>query len=101
MALKMKSIAELDRIREVEAKIQEKLRKEFVPEKNEWKPMAYFEVGRYTKGPFLGLFIVTQLITEENGKKLKKPIRKVLTEGVDMLIAMSYLETALRRRVFK
>lgn len=98
----IKPPAEMARIRELEAKLQEKLRREFKPEKNEYKPLAYFEIGRYTTGAFRGLFIVTQLLTDDGkGKTLKNPLRKTVADGVDIHIAMSNLETALRRRVFK
>jgi hypothetical protein len=92
----------LKRIREADAELKAKQFKDFVPEKNESAPMAYFEIGRYTKGPFRGMFLVHQLIVEsESGKPLKNPVRKLVIAGVDMVVAMSSLETALRRRVFK
>lgn len=99
---KLKTPQEMDRIREAEARIQEKLRRDFVPEKNESKPLAYFEISRYVRGSFRGLFVVTQLITEDgHGEPIKKPIRKVVADGVDLFVAMTSLETALRRRVFR
>lgn len=98
----LKSPAEMDRIRKVAAVIREKEMREFIPEKNEHKPIAYFEISRYTTGSFRGLFLVAQMIADDSqGRPLKRPIRKVIAEGVDMVVAMSSLETALRRKVFK
>lgn len=99
---KFKTAAEMDAIRAEDAKIQEKARREFVPEKNTYKPLAYFEVSRYVTGSFVGSFVVAQMITEDGqGKPLKKPLRKVVADGVDMVVAMASLETALRRKAFR
>jgi hypothetical protein len=97
-----RSAAELDRIREAESRIQEKLRRDFKPEANTTAPMAYFEVSRYVTGNFKGMFQVAQMVTDDgHGKELKKPIRKVIADGVDFHVAISSLETALRRRVYR
>ncbi len=89
-------------VREEDAKLRAKQIAAYVPEPLEHKPLATFEIGRYTKGQFRGLFIVTQLTLEDPaGKPLKKPLRKVIAEGVDLVITLSSLETALRKRVFK
>lgn len=97
-----KSVEEMERIREANSKLREKEIKNFVPEKNTSKPVAYFEISRYTTGNFTGLFLVAHILTEDaHGKTLENPIRKVIAEGVDMVVAMSSLETALRRKVFK
>lgn len=95
------SMIELDRIRGMMAKDLEKSLREQPSEPNTYRPLAYFEIGRYTTGAFRGMFVVSQMITEEKGKVLKKPIKKVVCDGVDMVVAMSSLETALRKRVYK
>lgn len=99
---KFKTLAEMSTIREADAKLREEERRNFVPEKNSHKPVAYFEISRYTTGDFRGLFLVTQMLTEDaSGNPLKKPIRKVIAEGVDMVVCMSSIETETRRRVFR
>lgn len=99
---RLKTPAELERMREAQAVIDADLRKKAKPEANVAHPLAYFEVGRYTSGSFKGLFIVSQLITEDpKGRELKKPIKKVVADGVDMFVAITSLETALRKRVFR
>lgn len=99
---RLKTPAELDRMREEQAKLDAKRRETETREPNVCKPLAYFEVGRYTSGSFKGLFVVSQLITEdEKGRTLKKPIRKSVADGVDIFVAITSLETALRRRVYK
>jgi hypothetical protein len=99
---KLKTPAEMEAIREKDAALQEEQRKHFVPERNESRALAYFEIGRYTKGSFRGLFIVSQMITEDTaGKPLKRPIKKTLAEGVDIVVALAQLETALRKRAFR
>lgn len=96
-----RTAADMERIRVAEAKIQEKLRKEFKPEPNTTKDLAYFALARYVTGQFKGMFKVTQVITEDgHGKTLKKPLTKVVADGVDLVVAISSLETAMRRRVF-
>ncbi len=98
----IKTPQEMARIREIQGKLNEEARKHFVPEKNEAKPMAYFEVSRYVTGSFRGLFVAAQLIDEDaNGRPLARPIRKVVADGVDMVVCMAAIETALRKRVFR
>ncbi len=94
----LKSAAEMKTIREADAALKAKQLKEFVPEKNVHKPLAYFEVSRYTAGQFKGLFVVAEF-TPATGKA--KPERKIISDGVDMVVAMASLETSLRKRVFK
>lgn len=96
------SIAEMEVIRAKDSELRRKEAKNFVPEKNESKALAYFEISRYTKGQFMGSFIVTQYICDDSkGNPLAEPIKKVVSDGVDMVVAMSSLETAIRRRVFR
>ncbi len=98
---KLKTPQEMEAIREKDAALKAEELKKFVPEKNESRPLAYFEIGRYTSGSFRGLFVIHQLVTEgADGKALKKPIRKTLAEGVDVVVGMAAIETALRKRVF-
>lgn len=98
----LKTAREMDTIRAADAVLQEKRLKSQVPLKNEATPVAYFQVDRYVTGSFRGLFVVSQLVVEDAaGKPLKKPVRKVVADGVDMVVAMSSLETALRRKVFR
>jgi hypothetical protein len=101
MASKLKTQAEMEVIRAADGILRAKQIKEFVPEKNTLAPMAYFQIDRYVSGNFRGMFVVSQLIDEEGRRPLKRPIRKVICDGVDMVVAMSSLETALRRRVFR
>ncbi len=101
-AHKLKTPAEMERIREKQAVLDEKLLAERKSEPNVATPLAYFEIARYTSGGFRGLFVVSQMVTEDaKGRDLKKPIRKTLSDGVDIVVAMSSLETAIRRRVFR
>lgn len=88
----------MERIREADAILKAKQLKEFVPEKSTSKPVAYFEIDRYVTGPFRGSFVVSEFIPGEGKKKAE---RKIVSDGVDMVIAMSSLETSLRKRVFK
>ena len=88
---------EMERIRNADAKLRQEQAKKFVPEANRADMLCYFEIGRYVAGPFRGLFVVNQLIKD----KKDKPVRKCIAEGVDMVVAMSNLETAIRRRVFR
>lgn len=98
----LKSKQEMERIRAADAVVQEKRLSAYVTPKNEATPVAYFQVDRYISGSFRGLFVVSQLIVDDaQGKQLKKPIRKVVADGVDMVVAMSSLETALRKKVFR
>lgn len=98
----LKSAVEMDRIRAADAKLREKQIKEFVPEKNLKRPVAYFQIERYTAGSFRGLFAVSQVIPEDaNGRPLKRPLVKTVADGVDVHVAMSSLETALRKKVFR
>lgn len=99
MIAKEKSLVEMTRIREEYAKMREKELKNYKPEPNLSKPVAYFEVDRYTQGSFMGLFVVYEFIpaTGKNGKPTRKPV----VEGVDVYMAMQYLEKALRAKVFK
>lgn len=97
-----KSLEEMERIREGQAVLDQKRLATQIPEANESKPVGYFEVFRYTKGSFRGLFGGAVMITEDaKGHPLKKPIRKIVADGVDMVVLMSSLETALRRKVFR
>jgi hypothetical protein len=101
-AIKLKSAAEMEIIRKKQAVIDEARLKNYKPEANVSTPLAYFEIGRYTSGSFRGLFVVSQLLTEDaKGHNLKKPIKKIVADGVDMFVAITSLETALRKRVFK
>lgn len=104
MSKQFKTLEEMNAIREADAVLKEQQARDFVPEKVEYKDKAAFIISRCVKGPqgWVGFFKVSQLITEDgSGKKLKKPIIKTIAEGVDMVVAMSSLETALRRKVFK
>lgn len=94
----VKSPAEMERIRAADAVLVAKQRKDFVPEKNASKPLAYFEISRYTAGSFRGSFVVAEFFPAEGKKKAE---RKIVADGVDMVVAMSSLETSLRKRVFK
>lgn len=98
----LRSEAEREKIREADAKVKEAELKKIVPEAQEYKPLAFFEIGRYTKGPCRGLFVAYQLVTEdEHGKPLKKPVKKPLCEGVDPVVMLSKIETAFRKRAFR
>lgn len=104
MSRPFKSLEEMETIRKADAILKEQQAKDFVPEAVEYEDKALFVVSRCIRGPqgWKGFFQVSQLIVDDGkGKKLKKPIRKVIAEGVDMVVAMSSMETALRRKVFK
>lgn len=99
---KLKTPAEMERIREKQAILDAELRDKRKPEPNVASPLAYFEIARYTSGSFRGMFLVSQMVTEDyKGRELKKPIKKTIADGVDIFVAMTSLETAVRRRVFK
>ena len=71
------------------------------PEANKYRTLAYFEIGRYVSGNFRGSFVASQLIAEDaDGKPLKKPLRKVIAEGVDMEVLFGKIDRAIRRRVY-
>ena len=95
--------AELLAVQKAEApKRQRELReRKYAP--IEYADKVFIVVSRCTQGPpgWLGMFQVSQLSVEENGRPLKRPTRKVIAEGVDMVVAMSSIETALRRRIYK
>ncbi len=98
---KMKSLAEMQRIREADSKLRAEQSKKLVPEKSVYKPLAYFECGRYTGGSFHGMFAVYQLVVEdEQGRKLKNPIRTVVADGDHFFMANGKLAEAFRRRVY-
>ena len=99
-----KTLPELERIRAEDAKLKAEERKNFVPEKIQYEDKAAFIVSRCTAGPqgWVGFFRVEQLlVVDAKGKALRTPIRKVVADGVDMVVAMSSMETALRKRVFR
>ena len=98
-----KTAMDYERMRKADAIIQEKLKKAFVPEPVEFEDKCFFVVSRCVKGPqgWKGVLRVEEVITSDNGKTLKRPIRKTVADGVDIVIAMSNLETALRKRIFK
>ncbi len=99
---KMKSLAEMERIRDADAKLRAEQAKKFIPEKSVYKPLAYFECGRYTGGSFHGMFAVYQLVTEdENGRELKSAIRTVVADGDHFFPAQGKLAEAFRNRVYK
>jgi hypothetical protein len=101
MKPQFKSVAEMQRIRESDAKLRAEQNKKIIPEPNVYKPLAYFECGRYTTGAFRGLFAVFQLIVEdEQGRKLKTPIRKPVSDGDDFFMASGKMAEAFRRRVY-
>ncbi len=102
MASKLKTPDEMRRMQEEQAIIDEKIRAEKKPEPNIATPLAYFEIARYTSGSFLGMFVISQMITEDaKGRELKKPIKKKVIDGVHIDSAMRALETAVRGRVFR
>jgi hypothetical protein len=97
---KFKTQQEMDIIREADAILRQKQAKDFVPEPNVAEPWAYFQIDRYVKGSFRGLFTVSQVITEDDhGRTLKKPVRKVLKEGTDMASCGDCVRDALRSRL--
>lgn len=99
---KLKNPKEMELIREKQALLDAELIKNRKGEPNVATPLAYFEIARYTSGSFRGLFLVAQLIAEdEKGKTLKKPVRKVVADGVDIFVAITSLENAVRKRVYK
>lgn len=99
-----KTASEMDRIRKADAIIQEKRIKSFVPEDIKYDDKASFVISRCVRGPqgWVGFFKVDQIITEDrHGVPLKKPFRKMLKSGIDMVVALATIEEALRRRVYK
>ena len=98
---KVKSPQEMEHIQAEDAILKEQAARDYVPERNRYEPVAYFEVSRYVTGQFMGLFVVAQLFTQDaKGKTLKKPFKKVIAEGVDIGVANSSIETAIRKRVY-
>jgi hypothetical protein len=96
-----KNAEEMKIIQEAEARIQEKLRNDFVPEDNKYKDGICFIVSRCIRGSFRGLFMLTQLITTDGrGNWLKKPIRKVLIEGTDRDGINEMIDRAVGKRYF-
>jgi hypothetical protein len=110
MAHKLKTPSEMEKEREKQAVVDAALRAKHKPEANVATPLARFEVGRYTSGSFKGMFVVSQTVEEivykdKDGEKLDKPtkksVRKIVADGVDLFVAITSLETALRKRVFR
>jgi hypothetical protein len=87
-------------IQEAEARIQEKLRKEFVPEAIEWRDMIVLVVSRCTAGPqgWKGLLRVEKLDPEDKG--VKKAKRTLVISGVDIEGTHSAVEKAVHKRIF-
>jgi hypothetical protein len=99
---KFKNVQEMDTIRAADAKLREKQIAGFEGEKNEYKDGGYFVVSRCVKGPFMGLFMLSQLIAEDgSGHPLKKPIRKVLIEGVDRDSLNRTFDKTIGKRYFR
>lgn len=99
---KFKNPQEMDVIRAADAKLREKEIGDFVSEKNEYKDGVYFIVSRCVKGPFMGLFMISQMIAEDGkGNQLKKPIRKILIEGVDRDSLNRTFDKAVGKRYFR
>lgn len=89
-------MAEMERIRAIDAKLKEEELKNFKPEPNTHKIYLSIEVGRYVTGQFKGSFVII-----ENIKDGKKSTRKVISDGVDLLSALASIETSIRRKVYK
>ncbi len=99
---KLKTIAEMDRERMKQIVIDDEIRKNRKPEPNISTPLAYFEVSRYTSGNFKGMFVISQMITEDHkGRELRKPIKKTVIDGVFIDGALDALGQAIRKRVFR
>ena len=99
MARAYQSLADMERIRELDAKYRAEQAKTFVPEKVEYTPWLTIRIDRCTKGNIKGLFSVVHLITEQDGKHLRHPIEKVLAEGVDMHIVECTVRKAVDKRL--
>lgn len=97
MANPVQTQLERERIRKANDLIQQKLKKDFKPEPNLDRPVAYYEVGRYYQGSCKGLFT----IYEVNPDKKHKTERKRVAEGVGFDYVMPAIEYSLRRKVFK
>ena len=96
---KFKTQVEMDAVRR---QIEQQPIQRPEPEPNETKSLAVFEVFRYVKGSFVGMFKVVQLFSEDGeGRPMKRPTLKVISDGNFIDIAMSDLETTIRRRVFR
>ena len=90
--------------RTADAKLRQEQAKAAVPEAIEYADGISFIVSRCVRGPqgWVGLFSVDQVVFEDAQRKpLKKPLRKRIAEGVDMVVAMSSMETAARKRYFR
>jgi hypothetical protein len=96
-----KTRAEMDRIREANAILRAEEIKNFVPESNTTRLLATFEIHRYVTGQLKGMFVVTQVITDDGKGNRIKPIRKQIIEGVNMDGVENAIGVAARRRVFK
>ena len=90
--------------RTADAKLRQEQAKAFVPEAIEYADGVSFIISRCIRGPqgWVGLFAVDQVIFDDAQRKaLKKPLRKRIAEGVDMVVAVSSMETAARKRYFR
>ena len=97
-----KTNVEMDEIRDANAKLVEAAAADFISEKNEYKDGIYFVVSRCVTGPFKGLFMISQMQTEDDhGRMLKKPIRKVLIEGVDRDSLNRTFDKSIGKRYFR
>lgn len=84
MKPQFKTPAEMDRIRAADAVLRQKQMRDFKPEPTEYEDGMFLVISRCIKGPqgWVGMFELSKLVMEdEQGKPLKKPIRKVLISG--------------------
>ena len=96
-----KTAAEMESIRAANSVLREKEMAEFQPEPIEYKDGLFLVVSRCVKGPFLGMFMLTQITLDDHGKPLKKPIRKTLIEGTDRDGINRAIDKAMGARFFR
>ena len=96
------SPAILDRIRQRQEIERKQIMAEYRPEPIEYKDGLTLVVSRCIRGAFIGMFKLSVLTTtDKNGKPLKKPIAKVLIEGVDRDSINRQLDKEIGKRYFR
>ena len=97
---KLKTPHEMDEIRAKQAIINERMAKERKPEPDHIRIISNFQVGRYDKGPNLGMFVVYEAITHDrHGDELPEPKIRTIASGVDMFIASTEIRRAIHARL--
>lgn len=101
MANQVVNLLERERIRKANDIVQQKLKKEFVPEAVEWDDKIFVVVSRCVKGPQGWPGLCKLAILDEAQMKKAKAARKVVISGVYVNECVNHFEAALKDRMYK